>query len=798
MQYGVDVSTYKRVSRGDKEKREIKLLGSPFRLAFDFIGAFLLSRVVINIGINTLENLAPFGIAFLLAFLNRGDRKESIVATVGALLGYVTLMSNFQNIQLCILIVTLIAIFQNISLTLKSRNNVIVGFSIIILSMIFYRAFVNHFPIDVNIITSLVQTIIIYPIYYIIKYAITCIDDINTNHLFNTEEMVSMALLICLVVSGIGDVQVFNVGIRNIAALFFIITIAFGLGSSVGAAAGVTMGIIVGLATNNMMLYISVYGVCGLMVGIFKDTGKFIAMIAYLIIYLILAMYSKTFDGFQIIEAVVSGILFSMIPKMVYFKLAMELDNDKKQDAISELHFIKIKEEFTSRLNDFTEVLSTMSLTLNNLMDNDRLLLKNKSSALIENLADRVCGSCDMKYLCWKRELHSTYNAFAELIRNYQDGGSKFPQELEKKCIKKFGLIKNTEEIVNNYILNETLRKRLSEGRKLLAGHISNMAVTIGEIIDDFNRDITICSDVERTIRRALNKLNIKYDDVLCYNDKQGRLNIKIMMDNCHGGQLCIKELLPIINSSIGRTMSVGGDGCSIDPTNNKCTVRIEEAPKYHISSYAAVACKEGEKFTGDSYSFGKTKDGNYMIVISDGMGSGPEAGVESKAAVELIEKFTQSGFSELTAINTVNSIMTMKFSEDEKFATLDMQNIDLYSGNITFMKIGAVESFIKRGDKIEVVKSNTLPFGVLDSPDVDIVEKKVSNGDVLVTISDGVLEGIGGESNCEWLVDFLGETKNKNPKELVNDILEKAKELNGGKTKDDMTVVVSKIYALY
>ena len=33
---------------------------------------------------------------------------------------------------------------------------------------------------------------------------------------------------------------------------------------------------------------------------------------------------------------------------------------------------------------------------------------------------------------------------------------------------------------------------------------------------------------------------------------------------------------------------------------------------------------------------------------------------------------------------------------EEEKFATLDMQKIDLYSGKIKFMKVGAVESFIK------------------------------------------------------------------------------------------------------
>ncbi len=90
---------------------------------------------------------------------------------------------------------------------------------------------------------------------------------------------------------------------------------------------------------------------------------------------------------------------------------------------------------------------------------------------------------------------------------------------------------------------------------------------------------------------------------------------------------------------------------------------------------------KDGEQCNGDSYSFGKLQSGSYMTIISDGMGSGPQAVQESSAVVELIERFAQSGFSKITAINTINSIMSIKFSQDEKFSTVDLSNIDLYEG---------------------------------------------------------------------------------------------------------------------
>ena len=417
---------------------------------------------------------------------------------------------------------------------------------------------------------------------------------------------------------------------------------------------------------------------------------------------------------------------------------------------------------------------------------------------MVENLSDRTCSDCDMRYMCWKRELHQTYNAFSDLIRNYENNSGAFPHELEKKCIKKYALVKNLEDIMNIYMVNETLKSRLGEGRKILSNHINNMSVTISEIVDEFGNELHLCTDVEKSIKKSLLKYGINFGSLICYNDKNGRIKIKMQMENCMGSQTCIKTVLPIISETIGKNMSIGSEGCNINSKNNMCEIVIEEAPKYHINSHVAVATKEGEKFTGDSYSYGRTKDGNYITVISDGMGSGPEAGLESKVSVEIIEKFMDVGFDEKIAIDAVNAIMSIKFSEDEKFSTLDMSKIDLYTGNAKFMKVGAIESFIKRGNKVEVINSNTLPFGVLEEPDVDTVEKQVSNGDVIVSISDGILDVKNdGSFDTTWLIEFLKNTKYRQPKDLSIAILEKAKELSGGKAKDDMTVVVSKVFAI-
>lgn len=790
MQYGVEVLTYKRI-KGEKNENHLGEYASPVKIIVYFLFSVFISRVML------MDSTAPFGLAFIIATMGQKQDRLNIAVGSGALIGYISLYKELELIPLYIVVIGTFIVFGYFSKRLSKKQRLLTLFFIIASEMVAYRILINHYTLGINLLTTTFQTACIFPIYFIIDYAMVCSKELKTKHLFNNEEIISMAILISLTISGTWGIGLFGISLRNLLGLIFVILLAYVNGSSTGAATGIAMGIIIGISSKNMINYIAVYGVCGLLTGIFKETGKWFSGLAYIIVFTLMKVYLGLTSDFKLIEGIITLGIFLAIPERIYDKLAIELDWEKKQEVTNENYTEKIKGIFTGRLNSFSEVLLNMSDVLNNLVDNDKLLMKTKSSALVENLADRVCGNCDMKSMCWKREMHYTYNAFSELIQNYQDGKFKVPEEVERKCIKRTSLIKNTEEITNNYIINEMWRSRLSEGRKMLASQIDNMATTIKEIVDDFSADMCVNNEVERHIRRCLLKNSIKICDILCYDDRNARLNIKLSIEACGGRQKCIKEILPMINEATGKVMCIGDEGCSINPDNNNCTVTFEEAPKYHVATYVARQCKDGEVLNGDSYSFGKLKDGTYMTIISDGMGSGPQAGEESKAAVDLIEKFTSAGFNKLTAINTVNSIMSFRFSQDEKFSTLDLNTIDLYTGDITFMKVGAVASFIKRGDKIDIIKSKTLPIGVLDKVDIDIIDKKVKNGDIVVTLSDGVLDCCDG-GNIEWLAEYILSSKNTNPKELVNDIMEKAKELSGGKVKDDMTVLVSKVYNLY
>lgn len=795
MQYGVKIDNYKRAKDSENIKNNMKIEASNIGLIMAMVAGLLISRVYLDMTFGVVQVLAPFGLAYLIAITNY-ERKYILSSSLGVIVGYITLFNKVSNFSAYIIISTMVTIISMSKLNKKARNiaSFIIGFS----GLFVYGVLAGSSDIILHLIGAISVTALVFPIYYVVSYALKCIEEINTQHFFSIDEIVSIELFICLLIVGIGTISLNDISFRNIAAILFIIALAFISDTNMGAGAGITIGIILGFATGNLMESIAIYGACGLVAGIFRESGKLFTALSFNIIFVIVTLYSGVFNNSSFIEALVGTGIFLLIPKKIYNKISLEINKDKKVGHFSEVRFAEIKDELTERLKDFTEVLSIMGKSLNNLVGNDKLAIKNKGNALVENLSDRTCSDCDMRYMCWKRELHQTYNAFSDLIRNYENNSGDFPHELEKKCIKKYALVKNLEDIMNIYMVNETLKSRLGEGRKILSNHINNMSVTISEIVDEFGNELHLCTDLEKSIKKALLKYGVNFGSLICYNDKNGRIKIKMQMENCMGSQACIKTVLPIISETIGKNMSIGSEGCNINSKSNMCEVVVEEAPKYHINSHVAVATKEGEKFTGDSYSYGRTKDGNYITVISDGMGSGPEAGLESKVSVEIIEKFMEVGFDEKIAIDAVNAIMSIKFSEDEKFSTLDMNKIDLYTGNAKFMKVGAIESFIKRGNKVEVINSNTLPFGVLEEPDVYTVEKQVSNGDVIVSISDGILDVKNdGSFDTTWLIEFLKNTKYRQPKDLSIAILEKAKELSGGKAKDDMTVVVSKVFGI-
>ena len=794
MQYDAGVPVYKRID--SKKDRITKYKLTAAKIILILLCGFMLSRVKFRV-VDGLT-ITPFGMAFLISVINKRKSKEAIIAFLGVIIGGLSVYSNDADSYVYpILAISILLIFyiaDKAGRRIKTNNICI----ICVVEFLIIESIFGSQGLSVNIAFALIESLSIIPVFYVVNYGVSCLDEIKHNYFFNMEELISMAIVLCLMVAGIGNIACFGVSIRNIAALAIIIVIAYAGGASIGAVIGVTMGIIVGVTSKNILLFISLYSCCGLVVGVFKETGKIFSALAYLIVSSIIVGYSVTINIYGAVEIAVPAVIMLLTPAKFIEGILQELSNEEKNRIINEAQIDGVKSEFIERIENLKKILDRLSKSMNKLSGNHKLLVKDKSSAMIENLADRVCSNCEMNSKCWGKELNKTFFEFSELIEMFEQGKGKINKSLKANCVKSNTLIKSCEEFYNTTTVNEVLKERMGEGRQLIAENIAGISQAMDDVIKEFTRDVDNCYELDKVLKKALSRKNIAYKNIYSYTDKKGRLKIKMLMENCYGENICGKAILPILKEVLRVPFSISDEGCRINPETNECSVVIEESPKYNMLSYVASIPKDGEKFSGDSFNFGKNKNGIYVIALSDGMGSGPDAGLESSVAIDIIDEFIERGYDEEIAIKAINSIMNMKFSEDEKFTTLDMSMVDLYSGELSVIKAGAVATFIKRYEDIQVISDNSLPFGAVEEIEYKKNKKKLKHGDIVITISDGILDvdknNIGDYS---WLRTYL-EKATTNPEQLSRDILDKAKKLSDGKVMDDMTVVVSKLYSLY
>lgn len=797
MQYEAEVKNYVRNKQLKKESVKNNSTSESYTRFFliAIIGMFI-SRVYFNVGLSFIDNIAPFGILYVIS-VSRKHVREGIVALAATIVGYVSISTVISETPIFIVSSIFIVAINFLIKNKKSEVIFLVDLFVFSTLVILNGIFLLKQDIAGVLIVTALSTGILIPLHYIISFGYKCFSDFKFESYISNDEIISIEIFISVVLVGIGNIGIFGVEFRNIFAVFFVFFASYIGRGNIGTTSGVIVGTVFGLITGKLYFYITVFAIGSLFVSMFKETGRLVSYIAFNVSVVFIATYTGNLNNLFIAEILIGSTVVMFVPNAFLEKIRLEFDSDNKKEEDGEKHFNKIKSELMNRLSDFTGVLGAMSGTLDNMVENEKLVYQNKGDELVDNLADRVCRNCDYKSTCWKREVNETYNSFRELIQSYEEGSFSFPDHLKRKCLKEASLVRETEEIVGKHIADEMLKKRLAEGRKMLASHIGSMSDTISEIVEDFSSEVSLNLEAEKVIKKALLRNNVKFDYLIAYNDKDGRLNIKIEMENCGGCNYCVKGMLPIINSTIGRKMSVT-DNCVISATTGLCEIHIKEATKFYVDSGVAISAKSGEKYTGDSYSFSQTNDGHHMVLLCDGMGSGARAGEESKIAVEMVEKFSESGFSEKTAINTINSIMNIKFAEEEKFSTLDMHKINLYDGTAKFLKVGAMESFVKRGSKIEILDSKTLPFGVLDTPDIDEKDYKLRAGDFVIAISDGILDNAkNGDLDNSWLVKFLESSTQRDPSALASRILDIAKGFNNGKAKDDMTVVVSKVYSI-
>lgn len=330
------------------------------------------------------------------------------------------------------------------------------------------------------------------------------------------------------------------------------------------------------------------------------------------------------------------------------------------------------------------------------------------------------------------------------------------------------------------------LKKQEDENKKTMEKQLNGVSQAIKKMATGIEQTIQNENKYEKEkqkIAELLKQKGITVEEISIR--KQGRYIIEIYVNEIL--ETAKIEVIEKILTKLFKEQIVLNENSTV---GNKLNFISED--KYIMAIGEEQATKSKSEQSGDCMLKIRLKDGKYLVAISDGMGSGTEARKSSQTALKMLEDLLQSGFDKNISLDLINTTLLNK--NTETFATLDIAIVDLYEGQIEFIKSGACPTYIKNNSKVQIIKSNTLPTGMLENGDIQTFDKDIENGDILVMCSDGILDANIEYKNKElWIKYMLEDIETNNTSKIANILLNEAIDNNFGNIKDDMSIVVCK-----
>lgn len=681
------------------------------------------------------SNIAPFGLAIFAAACSNG-----IPAGILFLVNGIAMLFKFGvNTFLTYILTSLIFVVQILiikpKVTEENRNEKKkLGFSLFI-STTLVQASKMFFDIFLvyDLLVSIMTGIITYIFYKIFSNSLTVINSFNEKKAFSIEEVIGASLLLSIAVSAFSNIEVFGLSITNIFSIMFVLILGWKNGMLVGTTAGVTIGVVLGIINSTEPMLLAAYALSGMCAGILNKLGKIGVIIGFIAGNAVLAytLNGNVAPVILIKEILVASLGLLLLPKKISIDIE-ELLGKNKLLPVTAGNRLEGQVETIEKLNSMSETISEIAQSYN------------EAAATVEE---------DLEEIKQK-------NVFkAELINNMEQYQNNILYDdivdLEE-CI----LDKIYEELeLNEELKKERLLKIFEESNSYIIG------LDDKEYADKLNKDITNVVNVINDTYK-INKLNLIWS--------------KKMQDN--------KKNISHQLNGVSQAISSLAENIIEEPKETK------NQPRFIIQVGASRTTKSESEVSGDSSCQSRLHDGKYMIAISDGMGSGKEAKKSSSTAIKMLERLLTSGFDKDISLGLINSTISLNCKED-MFSTIDIGIIDLIEGNIEFIKNGAAPSYIKHRRNVEVIKSISLPAGILNNVDLVVYDKDINDGDIIVMCSDGIIESNTEYNNKElWLRDVLENIETDNVQKIADIIIAEAIDNGYGIAKDDMTVFVIKV----
>ncbi len=557
-----------------------------------------------------------------------------------------------------------------------------------------------------------------------------------------------------------------------------------------------------GVITGSEPIMIAAYSISGMMAGILNRFGKIGVVVGFALGNVILAYVSNgyTVELIHFKEILIAFIGLLAVPNNLHIDLEEFIGNTKLLPVTPNRTLNKSK-EVAQNLNQVSQAIQKMATTywqdqktsydankqifITELLNN---LEPYKSNILYEDMADTEGEIIDQifKYLLDKQEIdkQALLEIFAKCnsyIVGFDD--EDISQYLEENIAQSIHMLNISYKVAKSDFI---WKKRVEENKKNMGKQLNGVSKAIEKMAQEIQNDIEKEGKYEKQkaeILEILKQRDVQVQDMAI--KKEGRYLIEVYMnENLETSKI---ETIEKVTTQVLEEKIVQNEETSIGKKLN-----FLSDDKYDMAIGTGETTKNSSEISGDAMLKVRLKDGKYLIAISDGMGTGTKARESSTQALRMLENLLLSGFDKNISLDLINTMLINQNAE--VFATLDIAIIDLYEGNIEFIKSGACPTYIKNGKKVQMIKSNSLPTGMIEGNQIQTFDKDLSTGDIMIMCSDGILDANIEYKNKElWVKYMLEDIETTNTKKIADLILNEAIDNTFGNIKDDMSVMVCK-----
>lgn len=653
--------------------------------------------------------------------------------------------------------------------------DVLSGITLSIIGLVFYKIFVN-------------STVVLQELW--------------EKRAFTIEELIGASLILAISVGAFGDLSLFGFGIKNILSILIVMVLGWKNGILVGTTSGVTIGVTLGVITGSEPIMIAAYAISGMMAGVFNRFGKIGVVVGFALGNVILAYVSNgyTVELIHFKEILIAFIGLLAVPNNLSIDLEEFIGNTKLLPVLPNRGLNKSKEVAES-LNHVSEAIQEMATTYNQadtssydankqifiteLLSNLELY---KNNMLYDDMADTEGKIIDeiFKYLIDKQEIdrQALLEVFAKCnsyIVGFDD--EEVSKYLEENISQIIRTINTSYKVAKSDFI---WKKRVEENKKNMGKQLDGVSKAIQKMAKGIENDLE--NEVQYAKQKAeiielLKQKTILVEDI--FIKKNGRYMLEVYLNEVL--ETAKIETIEKIATQVLKEKIVLNEEASVGKKLN-----FLSDDKYVLAIGTGEATKSKSELSGDSMLNIRLKDGKYLVAISDGMGTGTKARQSSIQSLRMLENLLLSGFDKDVSLDLINTLLINQNSEI--FATLDIAIIDLYAGNIEFIKSGACPTYIKNNKKVQIIKSNSLPTGMINVGQIQTFDKDIISGDIMLMCSDGILDANIEYKNKElWIKYILEDIETTNTKKIADIILNEAIDNNFGTIKDDMSIIVCK-----